>query len=100
MEVMVGNFCVITNRIKMIHIGDVTLYTPMEKIRTRYGLSSQTKTCSSYSSQSYPRDSIHFFHEKHGSDQHLTSAFRHHIEIPDEMFPLQWRSNRSSVENW
>ena len=46
----------------------------------------------------YPRESIHFFHEKHGSDQHLTSAFRHHIEIPDEMFPHEWRNRRNETE--
>jgi hypothetical protein len=47
----------------------------------------------------YPRQSIHFFHRKNGSDQHLTSAFRHHIGISDELFPPQWRNTCSTSEN-
>jgi hypothetical protein len=46
----------------------------------------------------FPRDSIHFFHEKHGSDQHLTSAFRHHVGFPDDMFPNEWRNHPVETE--
>lgn len=39
----------------------------------------------------YPRESIRYFTRPDRSDMHLASAFRHHIDIPDEMFPPQWK---------
>jgi hypothetical protein len=44
----------------------------------------------------YPIGSIHFFYREYGSDQHLPEAFRHHVGIPDEIMPLQWKNR---VEN-
>ena len=41
----------------------------------------------------YPRDSIRYFHKPYQSDLFLKGAFRHCIEIPDDMFPQHWRDN-------
>lgn len=40
----------------------------------------------------YPRESIHFFVRKGAGDQYLPDVFRHHIEIPDEIFPAHWKN--------
>merc|ERR1712238_631768 len=40
----------------------------------------------------YPRESIRFFTLPYQGDQHLPNAFRHHIEIRDEIFPDQWKN--------
>lgn len=40
-----------------------------------------------------PREAIRFTSGRYQSDQHLKSAFRHYIPIPDRMFPLRWRSD-------
>jgi hypothetical protein len=39
----------------------------------------------------YPRESIRYFMKPYKSDLHLPNAFRHHIEISDEMFPEKWK---------
>ena len=44
----------------------------------------------------YPLDSIHFFHKRYASDQHLEQAFRSHIGIPDDMMPRQWKNRTRS----
>uniref|UniRef100_A0A7S1YF34 Uncharacterized protein n=1 Tax=Grammatophora oceanica TaxID=210454 RepID=A0A7S1YF34_9STRA len=40
----------------------------------------------------YPQENIHIFHQPYMSDQHLSEAFRHHIGLPDDMIPLQWKN--------
>lgn len=40
-----------------------------------------------------PRESIRFADAHFQSNQHLPSAFRHFIPIPDRMFPFRWRSD-------
>jgi hypothetical protein len=40
---------------------------------------------------SFPRRSIRYFTQPYKSDVHLPKAFRHHIEIRDDIFPTQWR---------
>jgi hypothetical protein len=42
----------------------------------------------------YPRESIRYFPRPNKSDMHLKSAFRHHIDIPNIMFPPQWKDRR------
>jgi hypothetical protein len=42
----------------------------------------------------YPRESIRYFNEQGLSDQHLPNAFRHHPELPDDIFPEQWKNLR------
>jgi hypothetical protein len=42
----------------------------------------------------YPRRSICYFTKPDRSDMHLTAAFRHHIDIRDDIFPPQWRDRR------
>ena len=37
-----------------------------------------------------PREAIEFVNKPYTSDQHIETAFRHHISIPDDMFPSQW----------
>ncbi len=37
-----------------------------------------------------PRFAIEFAYRPYASDQHLKTAFRHHISIPDEIFPSKW----------
>jgi hypothetical protein len=39
----------------------------------------------------YPRESIRYFLKPYKSDLHLPNAFRHHIEISDEIFPEKWK---------
>ena len=46
----------------------------------------------------FPRESIHFFHNLYGSDQHLPGAFRHHIGIPEEMMPVHWKNRLDNNE--
>jgi hypothetical protein len=40
----------------------------------------------------YPRNSIQYFVRQYKSDQFLPGAFRHHIGIPDKIFPPQWKN--------
>lgn len=40
----------------------------------------------------YPRSSIQYFTKPGLGDQHLQNAFRHHIGIPEAMFPSQWKN--------
>jgi hypothetical protein len=44
--------------------------------------------------KNYPRQSIHFFVKPYKSDQHLPSAFRHPIGIPEDMVPPQWKTRK------
>lgn len=39
----------------------------------------------------YPRESIRYFNGPYKSDQHVPGAFRHHIEIRNDIFPEQWK---------
>jgi hypothetical protein len=48
----------------------------------------------------YPRSSISFFTKPYKSDLHLPKAFRHYIEIPDEIFPQQWMNRKSRKHNY
>jgi hypothetical protein len=47
---------------------------------------------------SYPRGSIRYFTKPHKSDVHLPSAFRHHIPIRDDIFPIHWKDRKKSIE--
>jgi hypothetical protein len=49
--------------------------------------------------KNYPRESIRFFTLPNKGDQHLSNAFRHHIEIRDEIFPNQWKNLKIRDEN-
>lgn len=40
----------------------------------------------------YPRESIYYFHQQGRSDQFLPRSFRHHLELPDDIFPDQWKN--------
>ena len=40
----------------------------------------------------YPRTSIRYFHDQYTSDQHIPNAFRHYLEIDDDMFPKRWKN--------
>lgn len=42
----------------------------------------------------YPRESIRYFNKQGLSDQHLPNAFRYHPELPDDIFPEQWKNLR------
>ena len=44
----------------------------------------------------FPRESIRYFYKPYQSDLFLKGAFRHFIEIPDDMFPEMWRDNIDS----
>lgn len=39
----------------------------------------------------FPRESIRYFNKPYTSDLHLLNAFRHPIEIRDDIFPEQWK---------
>ncbi len=39
---------------------------------------------------SVPRQAIRFLDKMYSTDQHLVDAFRHEIQIPDDVFPSQW----------
>lgn len=43
----------------------------------------------------YPRESIHYFHRQGHSDQFLPRSFRQHPELPDHIFPDQWKNKLS-----
>jgi len=40
----------------------------------------------------FPRNSIQYFTKPYRSDQHLPGAFRHYIEIRDDIFPPHWKN--------
>lgn len=42
--------------------------------------------------QGIPRSAIRFVDESFTTDFHMYSAFRHYIEIPDSIFPTQWKN--------
>ena len=44
----------------------------------------------------YPRRSIRYFTRPDRSDMHRDNAFRHHIDIPDEIFPSHWKDRRQT----
>jgi hypothetical protein len=44
-----------------------------------------------YFIQGIPRSEIFFENKKYASDQFLETAFRHAIDIPDDIFPKAWR---------
>jgi hypothetical protein len=46
-----------------------------------------------------PASGIRFVDQSYHSDQHLSSAFRHYIPIPDSMFPLIWRNDYKCAES-
>ena len=39
-----------------------------------------------------PRSAIRFFDKPHTTDLHQPFAFRHYIQIPDDIFPPQWKN--------
>jgi len=41
--------------------------------------------------KNYPVEFVRFRIAEYYSDQHLRHAFRHHISIPDDLFPDQWK---------
>ena len=47
-----------------------------------------------------PRERIRFVDAPYHSDQHLSWAFRHPIMIPDDIFPLSWRSDYKEASEW
>ena len=40
--------------------------------------------------ESIPRNAIRFVDKMYSTDMHLDNAFRHEIQIPDDIFPQQW----------
>ena len=42
----------------------------------------------------YPRASIRHFYKPYQSDLHLPNAFRHHIELRDELTPEHWKNRQ------
>ena len=46
-----------------------------------------------------PRKAIKFIEKSYHSDQHIINSFRHYIQIPDNIFPLQWRNEYSTAES-
>lgn len=45
-----------------------------------------------FSLTNFPGESIRFFNKQGYSDQHLINSFRHYIELPDVIFPDQWKN--------
>jgi hypothetical protein len=45
----------------------------------------------------YPPASVRYFTKPYKSDQHLPGAFRHPIEIRDDLFPEQWKNLKDEV---
>jgi len=43
----------------------------------------------------FPRASIRHFYMPYKSDLHLSNAFRHHIELKDDIFPQHWKNKQS-----
>jgi hypothetical protein len=46
--------------------------------------------------QKVPQKAIVFLDKPETGDQHFAFAFRHYIEIPDDMFPAAWRNDVES----
>lgn len=46
-----------------------------------------------------PRSAIRFADLPYHSDQHLATAFRHYISVPDGLFPLKWRDDYVSADS-
>ena len=45
-----------------------------------------------------PRDAIEFVNKPYTSDYHIETAFRHEIDIPDEIFPAKWMNVKDAKE--
>jgi hypothetical protein len=69
-----------------------TLYTVHMFERVIWG--NQTATVNSIRVKDIPRQAFHFVDSPYTSDIFLANAFRHHIGIPDELFPQAWRNLR------
>lgn len=48
---------------------------------------------------SIPREAIQYFDRPYTSDLFLRNAFRHEIQLPDEMVPTEWRDLANQPEN-
>lgn len=46
-----------------------------------------------------PRKALVIADKPHTTDMFLNNAFRHHIQIPDSLFPEKWKNNKASKEN-
>lgn len=68
---------------------DVEVYT---KGSMRSGLIRLLKNC--------PRDRIRFAWAPYQSSQHLPWAFRQYLPIPDDLFPMRWRSDYKPRDVW
>ena len=44
----------------------------------------------------FPRTSIRHFYLPYKSDLHLPNAFRHHMELKDDIFPKHWKNKQSA----
>ena len=44
----------------------------------------------------FPRASIRHFYLPYKSDLHLPNAFRHHMELKDDIFPKHWQNKQSA----
>jgi hypothetical protein len=47
----------------------------------------------------YPKEAITFSTKKYSSDQYLDGVFRHFLEIDDEIFPEQWKTENKDWSN-
>lgn len=47
-----------------------------------------------------PRHRIRFADSLYRSDMHLGKAFRHHVGLPDEIFPMQWRRDYWTAQDF
>ena len=43
--------------------------------------------------KNYPEKSISIMMKAYSSDQHMEGAFRHFMEISDDIFPSHWKDN-------
>lgn len=67
---------------------------PSEFHRYRYGEENMEHVADQVLLTNYPRSSIQFMTAPYSGDQYHPKAFRHHIEIRDEIFPEQWKNKK------
>ncbi len=79
--------CVILDRFENDN-GDTYHYTVA--ILNRYGLHEKQRIPFNFIVTHVPRVGIRFTGKLYTSDQHAVNAFRHEIELTDDVFPVKW----------
>jgi hypothetical protein len=91
--------CRIVSTYKYVSLNHLYLYDLSVGLHSRNKVDTQSPNRDETSIRWFPRyrvprSALKFFNKPYTSDIHLSSAFRHPIGIPDDIFPVKWRNKR------